>query len=53
VKKLIDPYLDPEPESTYIFRADDDIYIELGEPIGPFGFDIKMNVLLGDTKEFL
>jgi len=51
--KLIDPYLDPAPESTYSFKADDDIYIKLGEPIDPQGFDVKMDVLLGDAKEFL
>ena len=47
VIRLLDPYLEPPLLPMYNFEASDTVLIELGLPVDPQGFEVKMEVLLG------
>lgn len=47
VIRLVDPYLEPPPLPQYTFEASETVLIELGLPVDPQGFEVKMDILLG------
>ena len=47
------PYFEPAPDAFYTVFADDDIRIELGEPIDPQGSKVSTNFILGNAQKFL
>ena len=51
--QLLNPYLEPVPQSAYKFSVSDDIYIDFGVPIDPQGFEVQMDITLGSAAKFL
>ena len=47
------PYFEPVPSSKYSIFSNDDVFIELGDPIDPQGKEIRIDFKLGKAYEFL